>query len=122
MFGCICICLVSIILATGATALISQEIGDWLLSGNETAQAKDEEDGSGAAAMMSRLTERNLYKEGGLFSTPTGEEKAAELDVVYQGDMLLYGILILFGISLLGMAIPVVWITRLRPARVLSME
>jgi putative ABC transport system permease protein len=117
----VCICLVATILATGATALISQKIGDWLLSGNETAQVQ-EEDASGPAAMMSRLTERNLYKEGGLFSTPAGEQEAAELDVVYQGDMLLYGILILLGISLLGMAIPVIWITRLRPARVLSME
>jgi len=42
--------------------------------------------------------------------------------VIYQGDLLLYGILILFGISLLGMAVPVFWIIRLRPARVLSME
>jgi putative ABC transport system permease protein len=117
----VCICLVATVLATGATALISQKIGDWLLSGNETAQVQ-EEDASGPAAMMSRLTERNLYKEGGLFSTPAGEKEAAELDVVYQGDMLLYGILILLSISLLGMAIPVIWITRLRPARVLSME
>ncbi|MBN2026148.1 MAG: ABC transporter permease [Actinobacteria bacterium] len=118
----ICICLVSIILATGATGLISQSIGDWLLSGSETTQVQEEEESSGPAAMMSRLTERNLYKEGGLFSTPSGEEEEADLNVVYQGDMLLYGILILLGISLLGMAIPVVWITRLRPARVLSME
>jgi putative ABC transport system permease protein len=118
----ICICLVSIILATGATALVSQSIGNWLLSGNESAQVQEDEDASGPAAMMSRLTERNLYKEGGLFSTPGGEDEEAQLDVVYQGDMLLYGILILMGISLLGMAIPVVWITRLRPARVLSME
>jgi hypothetical protein len=44
------------------------------------------------------------------------------LNVIYQGDLLIYGILILFGISLLGMAVPVIWITRLRPARVLSME
>ena len=118
----ICICLVAIVLATGATALISQKIGDWLLSGSESSQVQEEAEESGPAAMMSRLTERNLYKEGGMFSTPTGEGEEADLDVVYQGDMLLYGILILFGISLLGMAIPVVWITRLRPARVLSME
>jgi len=71
---------------------------------------------------MARLTERNLYKEGGMFSTATIDEESAELNVVYQGKMLLYGILILLGISLLGMAIPVVWITRLRPARVLSIE
>ena len=118
----VCVCLVAVILATGATALISQSIGDWLLSGSETAQVQEGEERSGPAALISRLTERNLYKEGGMFSTPTGEEEAAELNVVFQGDLLLYGVLILLGISLLGMAIPVVWITRLRPARVLSME
>jgi len=118
----ICICLVSIILATGATAIISQSIGDWLLSGSEPSQLQEGEEESGTAAMMARLTERNLYKEGGLFATPQDGEEEAELDVVYQGDMLLYGILILLGISLLGMAIPVAWISRLRPARVLSME
>ncbi len=118
----ICVCLVSIILATGATAIISQSIGDWLLSGSETSRVQEEEEASGAAAMMSRLTERNLYKEGGMFSTAVSGEEEAELEVVYQGDMLLYGILILLGISLLGMAIPVAWISRLRPARVLSME
>jgi ABC-type antimicrobial peptide transport system permease subunit len=118
----ICICLVAIVLATGATALISQSIGDWLLSGSETTQVEEGEEESGPAALMARLTERNLYKEGGMFSTATIDEESAELNVVYQGKMLLYGILILLGISLLGMAIPVVWITRLRPARVLSIE
>jgi ABC-type antimicrobial peptide transport system permease subunit len=118
----ICICLVAIVLATGATALISQSIGDWLLSGSETTQVEEGEGQSGPAALMSRLTERNLYKEGGMFSTASSDKETAELNVVYQGNMLLYGILILLGISLLGMAIPVVWIIRLRPARVLSME
>lgn len=118
----ICICLVAIILATGATAIASQKIGDWLLSGGETAQAQEGEGESGPAALMARLTERNLYKEGGMFTVTSQERETAELDVVYQGDMLMYGILIFLGISLLGMAIPVVWITRLRPARVLSME
>ncbi|NPV59716.1 MAG: ABC transporter permease [Actinobacteria bacterium] len=120
----ICVCLVSIMLATAATALVSQGLGDWLLSGNETDRMAEEGEGeaSGYAAMMARLTERNLYKEGGLFSTPKSEKEEVELDVVYQGRMLAYGILILLGISLLGMAIPVAWISRLRPARVLSME
>jgi thiol:disulfide interchange protein len=64
----------------------------------------------------------SLYKEGGGFNIASTTEQAASLDVVWQGSMLLYGILILLGISLLGMAVPLVWITRLRPARVLSME
>jgi ABC-type antimicrobial peptide transport system permease subunit len=117
-----CICLVSIILATGATALIGQRMGDWLLRGNEPVEVQEEGEESGPAALLNQLTERNLYKEGGMFSTPGSEEEAAELNVVYQGDLLAYGIIILLGISLLGMAIPVIWITRLRPARVLSME
>ena len=119
----VCICLVAAVLATAATAMVSQRIGDWLLSGSETVQVQEEgREAEGYAALMARLTERNLYKEGGLFSTPANEREEAELEVVYQGDMLLYGILILLGISLLGMAMPVFWITRLRPARVLSME
>jgi hypothetical protein len=72
--------------------------------------------------MVSRFMERNLYKEGGQFALTESETEEAELNVVYQGNLLLYGILILMGISLLGMAVPVIWITRLRPARVLSME
>ncbi len=119
----LCICLVAIALATLATALVSQGIGDWLLSGSENGRVVEEgEEASGYAAMMARLTERNLYKEGGLFSLPGGEKEEAQLNVVYQGRMLAYGILILLGISLLGMAIPVAWINRLEPARVLSME
>jgi putative ABC transport system permease protein len=119
----VCICLVAVILATGATALVSQRIGNWLYKGNEAVQSQgDQEQQQGPAALMSRLTERNLYKQGGMFSTSTSQEESVQLEVVYQGDLLLYGILILLGISLLGMIIPVVWINRLRPARVLSME
>jgi nitrate reductase gamma subunit len=67
-------------------------------------------------AMNSRL-----YKEGSGFSS-SSSQTAAKLDVVYQGSLFLYGILILIFIGLLGMAVPVVWITRLKPARVLSIE
>jgi len=118
----LCICLVSILLAVGATALISQSMGDWLLSGNEAVETQAEEEAGTPQAMISRFMERNLYKEGGRFALTGSEVEEAELSVVYQGDLLLYGILILVGISLLGMAVPVVWISRLRPARVLAME
>jgi ABC-type antimicrobial peptide transport system permease subunit len=115
----ICICLVSVILATGATVLISQSIGDWLLSGSAQNKAQQEET---KAYTGNYLSDRKLYKEGGLYSTAVEEDDSVNLNVIYQGDLLIYGILILFGISLLGMAVPVIWITRLRPARVLSME
>ena len=115
----ICICLVSVILATGATVLISQGIGNWLLSGSVQNEVEKEEtkDYTG-----DYLSDRKLYKEGGLYAPTVENDETVNLNVIYQGDLLLYGILILFGISLLGMAVPVVWIIRLRPARVLSME
>jgi ABC-type antimicrobial peptide transport system permease subunit len=115
----ICICLVSVILATGATVLISEGIGNWLLSGSVQNEAEEEE---AEAYTGNYLSDRKLYKEGGLYTPAAEEDEAVNLNVIYQGDLLLYGILILFGISLLGMAVPVIWITRLRPARVLSME
>ncbi|MEW6554471.1 MAG: ABC transporter permease [Actinomycetota bacterium] len=115
----ICICLVSVVLATGATVLISQSIGDWLMSGSEQNEAPEEE---AKAYTGNYLSDRKLYKEGGLYSPTVAEDEPVNLNVIYQGDLLVYGILILFGISLLGMAVPVIWITRLRPARVLSME
>ncbi len=118
----ICICLVSVILATGATVLISQGIGDWLLSGSTQKEVVKEGEEEPQEYTGNYLTDRKLYKEGGLYSVAVGEEDTVNLNVIYQGDLLLYGILILIGISLLGMAVPVIWITRLRPARVLSME
>ena len=121
----LCICMVAIILAMGATALISQPMGDWLLSNNggvETTMEAEEEAG-GPAGMMRMLTEDTLYKEGGRFSTgSTGEDATTSLDVIYRGSLLGYAVLILLGVSLLGMAVPIIWINRLRPARVLSME
>ena len=117
----ICICLVSVILATGATVLISQGIGNWLLSGSRQEEVVEEGEEE-RAYTGSYLSDRKLYKEGGLYSVAVEEDDTVNLNVIYQGDLLLYGILILIGISLLGMAVPVIWITRLRPARVLSME
>jgi ABC-type antimicrobial peptide transport system permease subunit len=117
----ICICLVAVILATGATVLISQSIGDWLLSGSVQKKVVEGEPTTKSYS-GDYLADRKLYKEGGLYSAAAESDKTAELNVVYQGRLLLYGILILFGISLLGMAVPVVWIIRLRPARVLTME
>ncbi len=115
----ICICLVSVILATGATVLISQGIGNWLLSGSVQNEAEKEET---KAYTGNYLSDRKLYKEGGLYTPTAEDDETVNLNVIYQGDLLLYGILILLCISLLGMAVPVIWITRLRPARVLSME
>ena len=116
----ICICLVAVILATGATVLISQGLGNWLLSGSVQRTIGGEQ--TTRAYSGDYLADRKLYKEGGLYSPAAPGDQTANLNVVYQGGLLLYGILILFGISLLGMAVPVIWIIRLRPARVLSME
>jgi len=119
----VCICLVAVILAMGVTAIIGQSLGNWLMSGSKSNQDQTkQQDSNGISGMISQLTERNLYKEGGLFSSATQEEESSKLQVVYRGSLLLYAILILLVISLLGMAIPVVWITRLKPARVLSIE
>jgi putative ABC transport system permease protein len=122
----VCICLVAIVLATGVTALISQSMGDWLLSGNQatTTETSEEQVAAGGPGQMMAgpMGSDNLYKQGGRFSIASTQDQTASLNVVYQGNLFLYGILILLGISLLGMAVPLVWITRLRPARVLSME
>jgi len=121
----LCLCLVAIVLAAGASALISQRMGNWLLQGNAGNAAFVEQaespGGTGAPPMMGIGAER-LYKQGGRFSPGNRNQQSVELDVIYRGSMLVYGILILLGISLLGMTVPVIWIIRLRPARVLAME
>lgn len=125
----VCICLLAAVLAAGASALVSQRMGNWLLKGN-TAAAQPEEaqgaglpSGGGAGAPSLRGLERNLYKQGGRFSFASSPgQPTVELNVVYRGSLLGHGILVLLGISLLGMSVPVVWINRLRPARVLTME
>ncbi|MBK5093349.1 MAG: hypothetical protein JJE48_07525, partial [Actinobacteria bacterium] len=124
-FEVLCICLVAIILAMGATALIGQSMGNWLLPKSQASTTSQQQEQRGPGGVMRKLGgQQNLYKEGGRFSIgASGQtEQAAKLNVVYRGSLFLYGILILLGISLVGMAIPVFWIIRLRPARVLSME
>ena len=118
----VCICLVAIILAMGATAVIGQSMGNWLLPKTQQTTASQQSAAQGGPMMM--MGQDNLYKEGGRFSmgASSQEQQTAKLNVVYRGSLFLYGILILLGISLVGMAIPVFWIIRLRPARVLSME
>jgi putative ABC transport system permease protein len=121
----LCICLVAIILAMGATALIGQSLGNWILPKAEKTAASQQDAGGGPGGGFTRmLNGSKLYKEGGRYNTATAgqTQQAAKLNVVYRGSLFLYGILILVGISLIGMAIPVFWIIRLRPARVLSME
>jgi putative ABC transport system permease protein len=124
----LCICLVAIILAMGATAIIGQSMGNWLLPKTQAAttsqQGQQSGPGGGPGGMINRALGGNLYKNGSRFNFNAANQKkqAAKLNVVYRGSLFLYGVLILVGISLVGMAIPVFWIIRLRPARVLSME
>ncbi len=124
----VCICLVSIVLATGVTAIVGQKLGDWLMSGNDTAQAQTETQVAtngtqgGPGGMMVGGPPGMAGDGGSLYITADTSNTDTDLNVVYRGGLFLYGILILFFLSLLGMAVPVVWITRLRPARVLSME
>jgi len=125
-FEILCICLVAIILAMGATALIGQSLGNWLLpktAATTTSQQAQSSAGSSGGPMRA-LGGGGLYKEGGRynFNAASQKQQAAKLNVVYRGSLFLYGILILLGLSLFGMAIPLIWIIRLRPARVLSME
>jgi len=126
-FEILCICLVSIILAMGATALIGQSLGNWILpkaSTTSTTQQQAQQSQGGPGGFAGPFANQQLYNKGGRFAAATSAQKqqAAKLNVVYRGSLFLYGILILLGLSLVGMAIPLIWIIRLRPARVLSME
>ena len=122
----LCICLVAIILAMGATALIGQSMGNWLLpkTSQTASQQQAQTQGGPAGGFMNMLNGNKLYKEGGRYNTATASQssQSAKLNVVYRGSLFLYGVLILVLLSLVGMAIPIFWIIRLRPARVLSME
>src|SRR5450759_451751 len=120
----LCICLVAIILAMGATAIIGQSLGNWILPKSQPATNQQAQDQSGPGGLVNRLINQQLYNKGGRFTAAasTQKQQAAKLNVVYRGALFLYGILILVGLSLVGMAIPLIWIIRLRPARVLSME
>jgi ABC-type antimicrobial peptide transport system permease subunit len=122
----LCICLVAIILAMGVTAVVGQSIGNWLLpkstkTAATTQSAAQASQPPGAPGMSGQ---NSLYKQGGqgTLASTTQSKQAAKINVVYSGSLFLYGVLILLGISLVGMVIPVLWIVRLRPARVLSME
>jgi ABC-type antimicrobial peptide transport system permease subunit len=125
-FEILFICLVAIILAMGATALIGQSLGNWILpkAQSSTTQQAQQNQGGPGAGFARAFTNQQLYNKGGRFTaaTSTQKQQAAKLNVVYRGSLFLYGILILLGLSLIGMAIPLIWIIRLRPARVLSME
>ncbi len=123
----ICICLVAIILAMGTTAIISQSMGNWLLGNktvtvneSQTTQAGQQGPQNFRGGGIPGRGNGSLYIQG---SSPTANnQKSVQLNVVYQGSLFLYSILILVFIGLLGMAVPVIWITRLKPARVLSIE
>ena len=125
-FEVLCICVVAVILAMGVTAIIGQSMGNWLLPKATTTTSQQSQQSGGPPGMpgFRALSGQQLYKEGSRFSFSNADQSkpAAKLNVVYRGSLFLYGILILVGLSLIGMAIPVAWIIRLRPARVLSME
>ncbi len=126
----VCITLVAIILAMGATTLIGQRMGNWMLSGSQTSNTQN-------------ANQQIALPGGGTVSGPAGgpgtnmafgqrlrnqvmntsaQAQAGSIQVVYRGSLFFYGILLLVFISLLGMAMPVIWIVRIRPARILSME
>ena len=130
----VCITLVAIILAMGATTVIGQKLGNWMLSGNQASNSTQQTQqvavpgggnvsvpsgapsgaGSGGMAFGQRLRNQVM--------NTSAQQQAASLQVVYRGSLFLWGILLLAMISLLGMAVPVIWIARIRPARILSME
>jgi putative ABC transport system permease protein len=124
----VCICLVAIVLASGVTAIIGQKMGDWLMNDKETVQAETATQTAtngaqgGPPGMIVGGPPGMGASSGSLYIAADTSNTDTDLNVVYRGSLFGYGILILFIISLLGMAVPVVWITRLRPARVLSME
>lgn len=120
----LCICLAAIILAMCATAIISQPLGNWLMpdkkAATESAQADQQAGPGGPPGMMGG---DSLYKEGGRGSVNAQENSETDsLNVVFRGSLLGYAILVLMAVSLVGMAVPVIWIVRLQPARVLTME
>jgi putative ABC transport system permease protein len=124
----ICICLVAIILAMGTTAIISQSMGNWLLGNktvtvnqSQTTQAGQQGPQNFRGGVPGTGNNGSLYKAGSSGSA-ANNQTSLQLNVVYQGSLFLYSILILVFIGLLGMAVPVIWITRLKPARVLSIE
>ncbi len=121
----VCICLVAVVLASGVSAIIGQKMGDWLMSNSDTVQeqtATTETTVQGPPGMMGGAPGMPGSSGSSLYITTDTEQVSTDLNVIYRGSLFGYGILILFLISLLGMAVPVVWITRLQPARVLSME
>ena len=123
-FEVLCICLVAIIFAMGATAFIGQTMGNWLLPKTKATTSTTSQQGTaGGPGGAPGMNSSRLYKSGtGFNATSSTTKQAAKLNVVYRGSLFLYGIGILVLISLIGMAIPLIWIIRLRPARVLSME
>lgn len=126
----ICICLVAIILAMGVTAIISQSMGNWLLGNKTVSTGENQSTQGGQQGPQGQPNFRsgggfmvggnNLYKSGS--SRSANSQTSVQLNVVYQGSLFLYAVLILLFIGLLGMAVPIIWITRLKPARVLSIE
>uniref|UniRef100_A0A7V4G9N1 FtsX-like permease family protein n=1 Tax=Desulfobacca acetoxidans TaxID=60893 RepID=A0A7V4G9N1_9BACT len=113
------LCLAAMLIASGATALIGQRMGDWLLKESNAPVAEQEEgtngQAQGAAAMQALRGESQ-----GKFVSLEGAE--SDIEVLLDGRTFLYACLLLLLICFLGMVIPVVGVARLRPAQVLRME
>ncbi len=126
----VCITLVAIILAMGATTLVGQRLGNWMLSGNQASSAQNQNQvalpGGGSVNVQGGsggpTTQAFGQRLRNQVTNTSAQEQASSIQVVYRGSLFLYGILLLAVISLLGMAVPVIWIVRIRPARILSME
>ena len=114
------LCLVAMLMASGATALIGQRLGDWLLK-ESNAPTVEQEEGANGQAQGGAAAMRALRGESqGKFVSLEGAE--SDIKVLLDGRTFLYACLLLLLICLLGMVIPVVGVARLRPAQVLRME
>lgn len=125
----VCITLVAIVIAMGATTLIGQRLGNWMLSDNQATSTQQQQNqvaipGGGAVNIQGGGGPAGTFNERlrNQVMNTSAMEQAGSIQVVYRGSLFLYGIGLLVVISLLGMAVPVIWIARIRPARILSME
>ncbi len=114
------LCMAAMIIASLATAVIGQSLGEWLMEESNAAEAApaeqsvEEARGGGAALSALRGSSQGKY-------IPPADADS-DIVVMFGSRAFLYACLMLMLICLLGMVIPVVGVTRLRPAQVLRME
>ncbi len=114
----VALCLVAVILASAATAVLGQSLGNWLLSENINSGAQEQGQEQDRAPGMIRQ-----FQGGGSPGRLAGDSSVgSQIKVLFGNELFLYACLILLGVCLAGMVIPVVGVVRIRPARVLRME